>query len=285
MSLFNLNRGTEMQFVDLTLARKLENAEAEAAVACAEALRRLRPKTPAAVERIGGGTAVFVGVQSPVTQTIGLGLEGPVTEADMKRLERFYFRRSDDVRVEFCPLAHASVTGHFGKRGYRVVEYSNMLTLSLAAKAARTVKPRGFTVELVGDQDVRLWTETVCQGFAEHFPVTPELLELMQMFGSAPGTSCHLARVDGKAAGGAALSLRGEVAGLFGASTLPEFRQRGIQTALVQIRLADARAAGCALAISIAQPGSVSHRNMERQGFNVAYTRVKFQKDRKASKG
>jgi GNAT superfamily N-acetyltransferase len=271
-----------MQFVDLKLARKLETAEAEAAVACAEALR-LRPKARAAVERIGGGTAVFAGVQSPVTQAIGLGLDGPVTEAEVKRLERFFFRRHDDVRVELCPLAHPSLTEHFGKRGYRVVEYSNVLTLPLGPKAARIAKARGIGIELVSEPDVRLWTETVCQGFAEHFPVTPQLKELMSPFALVAGIQCYLARVDGKPAGGAALGLRGDVAGLFGASTLPEFRNRGIQTALVHVRLAAARAAGCTMALCIAQPGSASHRNMERQGFSVAYTRVKFQKDWKPS--
>lgn len=268
-----------MQFVDLDLARKLEAAEAEGAVACVEALRRLRPKARAAVEQIGGGTAVFAGIQSPVTQAIGIGLEGPVPEAEVKRLERFYYRRGDDVRVEVCPLAHPSVTELFGQRGYRVVEYSNVLTRPVAAKTARGARPQGFTIEAAGANDARLWTETVCQGFAEHFPVTPELLELMLMFAGSPGATCYLARADGKAAGGATLSVRGKVAGLFGASTLPEFRNRGIQTALLRTRLAAAKAAGCEIAMSIAQPGSASHRNMERQGFHVAYTRVKFQKD------
>ena len=267
-----------MEFINLDLARKLEMAEAEAAVACAEALRRLRPKVRPAVERIGGGVAVFVGVQSPVTQTIGIGLHGPVTEAEVKRLERFYFGRRDDVRVELCPLAHPSVTELFGQRGYRVVEYSNMLIRPLDGRVSARTRHSGFTIEPLADNDGPVWAETVCRGFAEHFPVTPELQEMMVMFASAPGTSCFLARVDGKPAGGAALGIRGSVAGFFGASTLPAFRNRGIQSALVRARLAAAKTAGCELAMCIAQPGTASHRNMERDGFSVAYTRVKFQK-------
>src|ERR1700722_7171571 len=136
-----------MQFVSLEVARRLEGTEAQAATACAEAFRKLRPKARPAVERIAGGTAVFVGIQSPVTQTIGVGLEGAVTEAEVKRLERFYFRRGDDVRVGLCPLAHGSVTEIFGKRGYRVVEYSNTLTRPLGTGLSRSARPRGFTIE------------------------------------------------------------------------------------------------------------------------------------------
>jgi len=82
-------------------------------------------------------------------------------------------------------------------------------------------------------------------------------------------------------AGGATLALRGTVAGLFGASTLPDFRKHGVQTALLQARLRRAAEAGCEMAVSLAQPGSVSQRNIMRQGFRVLYTRVKFEREAK----
>jgi GNAT superfamily N-acetyltransferase len=82
--------------------------------------------------------------------------------------------------------------------------------------------------------------------------------------------------VDGVIAGGAAVSAQHGVCGLFGASTLPAFRRRGAQSALLATRLAWAREKGCDLAVSITQPGSISHRNIERSGFRVAYTRTKL---------
>jgi GNAT superfamily N-acetyltransferase len=66
---------------------------------------------------------------------------------------------------------------------------------------------------------------------------------------------------------------------LGGASTLPEFRRRGVQTALQHARLTFAAGAGCDLATTITQPGSASQRNAERRGFHVIYTRVKFLKE------
>jgi GNAT superfamily N-acetyltransferase len=91
-------------------------------------------------------------------------------------------------------------------------------------------------------------------------------------------TECYLAYVDGRLAGGATVAIRGRIAGLFGASTLPDFRRQGVQTALLIARLRRAAEEGCDLAVSLAAPGSVSQRNIIRHGFRVLYTRVKFER-------
>ncbi len=264
--------------LDLALARRLEHAEAQAAVESADALQRMRPGAQAAVERIAGGVAVFTGVDSPLTQAVEVGLWGPVTAEELDNLESFYTSRGDAVRVELCPLADASVIELFGKRNYGVTEFSNVLLRPLSLGETWAGAPRGLVIEKIGEKDAELWAGTVAQGFAEQFPVTPQLLEVVQMFAYCPGAECYLARWEAEPAGGSSLSLRDGVAGLFGASTLPAFRKRGIQTALLHHRLARGVAEGCDIAMSIAQPGSASHRNIERQGFRVAYTRVKFQK-------
>jgi GNAT superfamily N-acetyltransferase len=114
------------------------------------------------------------------------------------------------------------------------------------------------------------------QGFAEHFPPTDALVETMQGFFRRREACCFLAFAEGTAAGGGVVSAHGGVGGLFGASTLPAFRRRGVQAALLAERLRWAQTLGCDLAASIAQPGSASQRNLERAGFRVAYTRTKL---------
>ena len=263
-------------FADLGLARRLENKEARSGAICAEALARLHPESGAAVEEIAGGYAIFAGAGSPLTQAIGLGLNGAVSDAEVDRLESFYRSRGDAVRVELCPLGDASLVELFGRRGYRVTEYSNVLVRLLNRSEAWPPAATGISVEQVEEKDADLWARTVAQGFAEHFAVTPELLQVMVLFFRNPVARCFLARVDGEPAGGAALSILEGIAGVQGASTLPAFRNRGVQTALLGTRLAVAVSEGCELAMSSAQPGSASQRNVERQGFCVAYTRSKF---------
>lgn len=264
--------------LDAALSRRIELAEAQAAVEGAETFEKLRPGSRAAVEEIGGGYAVFCGANSPITQAVGLGLDGAVSEAEFDKLEEFYRSRNEPVRVETSPLADASLIELFGKRGYGVTEFTNVMARPTERDEKWPEPPPGVTVESAGLSQIDLWTLTVSQGFAEHFPVTQELMEVMRMFAQGPSAECYLGRVDGKVAGGATVAIRNGVAGLFGASTLPVFRNRGVQTALLHTRLRRAAEAGCDLAVSLARPGSTSQRNIVRQGFVVLYTRVKFER-------
>jgi len=268
-------------FLDLDLARRIEMAECHAAVDTVQALERVRPESGAAAESIAGGFAIYAGANSPVTQAVGIGLNGTVSEEDFNRLEAFYRSRSEPVRVEACPLADASLFEHFGKHGYRVTEFTNVMARPLNNRDATETWPPpapGVTVERAGKGQMDLWTLTVSQGFSENAAVPQELLDVMKMFAEGPRAECYLARVDGKVAGGGTLALSDGVAGLFGASTLIDFRKRGVQTALLHARLARAVEAGCDLAVCLARPGSTSQRNVVRSGFQVLYTRVKFER-------
>jgi ribosomal protein S18 acetylase RimI-like enzyme len=84
----------------------------------------------------------------------------------------------------------------------------------------------------------------------------------------------YLARVDGEPAGAALLAVDDAIGYLANASTLPEYRRRGVQTALIARRIADAVAAGCEAVCSGATFGSPSQRNLQRAGLQVAYTKA-----------
>lgn len=268
----------EYPLLSLELAREIELAEAEAAVACAERLAAAHGNGAGAVSSIAGGYAVYCGANSPVTQAVGLGLNGAVSKEEFDLLEEFYFSREEPVRVETCPMADGSLIEHYRERGYHVSEFSNVMVRPVE-KTAATALPAGIEIQKAGDGEINLWTLTVAQGFAEHFPVTQELLGIMRLFADGKNTECYFARVEGKIAGGATLALRGRIAGLFGASTLPQFRNRGVQTALLYRRMQRAAEEGCELAMSIALPGSASERNITRRGFRTLYTRAKFEKE------
>ena len=86
----------------------------------------------------------------------------------------------------------------------------------------------------------------------------------------------YLARIDGKPAAAAKLFVKDGV-GLFpDAATRPEFRGRGLQTALLRHRAAVAAQAGAELTYSLAAFGSTSHHNMERIGMRVLCSRLIF---------
>jgi GNAT superfamily N-acetyltransferase len=116
------------------------------------------------------------------------------------------------------------------------------------------------------------------EGFSEGREATAE--EAQAVTDSCHGFERLLATVDGERAGGAATNYHEGAAALCGDATLPRFRGRGVQTALIARRLRDAREAGCDLAIACVIPGSGSHRNYERLGFRLAYMRVNVMRNR-----
>jgi GNAT superfamily N-acetyltransferase len=87
---------------------------------------------------------------------------------------------------------------------------------------------------------------------------------------------CFLAGLNGQPGAAGTLCLHEGVAVFGGASTVPEMRRRGLQSALLQARMRYAVTQGCELAMMVSEVGSQSQRNAERSGFRIAYTRTKW---------
>jgi hypothetical protein len=252
------------------LARRLEAAEALIGVACAQAHQRLDPAVGATVLEVAGGYAIFVGAESPLTHAIGLGMRGEVRADELDRMEEFYRERDALVSLELCPLAHASLIELLGERGYRMTEFNNALVRPLAGAE---FAPAGAARPADADEE-QLWSRTVGSGFLEKDQLTPEEMDVGRAIWHMPGARCYLSCVGGRAAAGAAMAVHSGLATLFADSTMLGFRGAGLQSGLIRERLRAAVEAGCDLATASTMPGSISQRNYERNGFQVAYTKI-----------
>ena len=258
-------------FVDLAFARRLEMAET-ITPDCVEALSQYDLSQPIAAEVIAGGTAFFGGVTYPANQVVGMGLYGEVSTADVDRVEEFFHSRGVACAIVVSPLADVSLTALLAPRGYRIQEFNSVLIRRINPEEPFT-EPAGIAVERVTPATAKPWMRAVAKGFSE-FGSVPE--EVFGTFGCLPGALAFLARIEGEIVGGCGGRVIPEarIASLFGTSTLPEFRGRGVQTALIARRLHEAAKAGCEYAVVSTLPGSGSQRNMERRGFRVAYTKL-----------
>jgi hypothetical protein len=90
------------------------------------------------------------------------------------------------------------------------------------------------------------------------------------------GWSLYLARVNGQPAAAATLYVLDDVGYLADSATDPSFRRRGVHVALLRRRMRDAGVSGADLVFSGAEPFSSSHRNMERVGMRLQFTRAKW---------
>ena len=267
-------------FSDRALAQRLERTEARANAAFVEARARSEPGLGACWTDVAGTWAMFDGAGSPLTQTFGLGLFEPVGDHELSLLEAFFHSRGADVFHEVSPMADPGLLALLTARGYVPLEFSSVLTRATEAPiddAPRDLASGVVTVRAIDARDAMVWCETSVNGWRSE---GEELAEFVRQFGAlssqAAGTTCFLAEQQGVPIGAAAMSIFGDVALLAGASTVPAGRRQGAQRALLAARLRHAAAAGVPLAMMAAAPGSASQRNAERQGFRMAYTRLKW---------
>jgi hypothetical protein len=261
-------------FSDSSLARRLERTEAHGNMAFVESRARLEPAVGAGWEDHGGTWAMYDGPESPLTQTFGLGLFSVPTGEQVEALEQFFSTRGAATQHEVCTMADAGVLPLLGARGYAPVEWSTVLVQRLGA--AGTPAFPGLHVREIHSDDADQWADVAAAGWSEE----PALRDFIRALGHvsvhAADTLCYLALIDDTPVASASLHLHEGVALLAGASTIPRFRQRGAQQALLSHRLVAAAGRGCDLAMMVTTPGSASQRNAQRAGFSVAYSRVKW---------
>src|ERR1022692_4304044 len=111
-----------MLFSDLALSRRLERAEGHACAQFAAARRRLFPDSGAEWIECAGAYAVFDRIDSPATQTFGLGIFEELTAASLDVYERFFLYRGAQVLHEVSPLVGAGALDLLCARQYRPIE-------------------------------------------------------------------------------------------------------------------------------------------------------------------
>lgn len=269
---------------DLALARRLEKAEAQSNVEFVNARAKAFPDSGAEWIEVAGAYAMFDGVTSPLTQTFGLGMFETVTEADMERVEKFFRDRGAPVFHEVSPLADLSLLDLLNGRGYQPIEFTSVMFRPLRPGVSLAApRDEGLRVRVVGESEYDVWARTASKGWSEFPELADFMLDLSRISASRSGAVSFLSELDGEPIATGALSICEGVALLAGASTVPEGRRRGAQLALLESRLSHAVEQGCDLAMMCALPGSASQRNAERQGFRIAYTRVKWRLGQPAS--
>jgi len=223
-----------------------------------------------------GGRAMFDGVSSPITQTFGLGLFEPVTEAVLDRIEQFFVERGAPVFHEVSPLADPAFIALLNARRYQPIEFTSVMYQPI--DRAVDVRPESAVqVRRIRPDEGEMWGRIAAAGWG-----MPDAATFMSDLGRASAAidsaRLYVAELDARPIATATLHIDDGVAFLAGASTIPDGRRHGAQRALLHQRLRDGADAGCDIAMMGALPGSASQRNAERHGFRIAYTRVKWQR-------
>jgi len=275
-----MNAGREPLFCDTALAGRIERAEVQLIAQSSEAARR-RAGTAGFAIPVAGGVASFAGEGSPYNKVAGLGFGGVPDPAALDEIEKAFATCGSPVQVELAHLADPAIAPLLAGRGYRLESFENVLGRALTGEPQR-VMPPGVEVRPSGEEEFETWLDVVAEGSVHpdtqgvpwHEEFSREAIIGAERDSAAAGDVRYAALRDGIIVGGGTMRMAEGVAQLTGAATAPAHRRRGVQTALLSARLADAAAAGCDVAVIITQPGSKSQQNAQRQGFDLLYTRA-----------
>jgi GNAT superfamily N-acetyltransferase len=270
-------------FVSTTLAARIERAEARLSRSFGEAVLARGTQAGAFVEQIDEGVAVYAGPSSPMNKMIGVGFGTFPPDDRLRAVEERFLERGAALQAEVSTVADPAFAAELTRRGYILQGFENVSGRAITSRDAGDDRSDVIEVALSDDDDLAHWLAVMITGFlqpdlqgVQAEPLPPrETLEraLGDTFG-IPGLRRYAARVDGQLAGVATLCLDEGFGQLCGAATLPAFRRRGVQTALLRRRLADAFDERCELALMTTQPGSKSEENGQRQGFQLLYSRA-----------
>ena len=267
---------------DRAFAARIERSVTRDLAIYARTCRRLDPHLSNAHLDFAGGTALFLAPGSPVNMVYGAGFEGPVSPSEFDSVERFYAERGTRAAISLSPLADRSLIAQLGARGWMIADFEDVLVQELLQGAVPTGFERNdarpeVSVRVARDAaDRAIWAVVSSGAFTAPEPPDAEVTRLGEAMAARDDVTLLVAVVDGEDAGTGALWIDDHMGWLLGDATLPQYRRRGAQSALVAHRTRLAAEAGCEFAVTEARPGSVSHRTMERAGYRVVYTRVEL---------
>ena len=262
--------------VDLRLVERLEATSATASLDLIDGIKSLDPGTAAEARVFGRGALVAMGQGRYVNRAIGVTTaELSVVEVD--EIEAFFAERDLPSMIELSSWAPKPTLAELAQRNYVPMWFRSVFALSPTLTFATS--RAGLRIEPVEAGDEPRWLDVFARGFeAEQGELRVANDEIGRASRIAPNAHTFLAYIDDEVVGCGSVQFVDGIAWLGGAATIPEFRQRGVQAALVAHRLSLAAEAGCELAAVSALCDGPSARNIVRLGFQHIHTQVVVQR-------
>lgn len=218
----------------------------------------------ARTQTFSGGQLVSLGPQRYVNRL--LCTELTLSESDLDRTIAFFTSREMSPSIQISSLADPDTTDMLRKQGFTLDWQRSVLAGPTTAVPGRT-SPVEVAIAPVYDDELDEWLSVLAKG---NNALSPAARTISDEFGRAAhgisGAIDLLARVDGRAVACGSLQPVDGVGWLGGAATIPEFRRRGLQQTMLNMRIDIAGEAGCELVAATAVPDSSSMRNLERAG-------------------
>jgi hypothetical protein len=269
--------------VSRKLSQEIELIEANSA----ESLFRHAPEEYVsqqglAVQRLGSAVMHLARHRNKIgfNTVIGLGMRSPATVQQIERIQDWFASHGvHRFAIELSPAALPHELGAWLSRR----RYRKRPGMAKFHRGAGLVGRPQTTLRIreIGPERVRDWNRVLISVYPNH---GPHLLWAESRIGK-PGWRHYVAFAGRTPVAVGAMYIADGVARLLDGVTTKMHRRRGAQSAMIARRLADGLDEGCRLFSSEAvTPSShrshVSHRNLMRAGFELAYVRTDYVHER-----
>ncbi len=208
-------------------------------------------------------------------RVMGLGRDRVPTDAELDSVARFFADAGVRYTVAVAPGPLADdLAGRLFERGFMPTYAWMKFRRGLEAPGDVSTD---LSISEVGVEHAEAFGRVIMGSFG----LPPAFEDWIAALVGRPGWRCFLAFAGDRPAAAGALYLAGESGWLALGGTLPEFRRRGAQNAILAARLEAAAEAGCAFVVTetgeqVEGRPSHSYRNIVRAGFEPAYVRPNY---------
>lgn len=224
------------------------------------------------IQKFGNATAFSVkNIPGPSFNTVK-GL----TDEDKKMIPEiieFYSNKEIPVKFEVTPSQSSSeLLEQLAKAGFYQNDFHTSLYTSLPPSLNWIDSP--ISVRRLEKHEMDVFAEIYIAGFEMPGFLKSGIAQNNKILFDSENWYFYLASLGDVSAGTGVLFIKDGVGTLAAATTIPSFRNKGIQNALIIERLKTAKLMGCNLVTGQAKFGSTSQNNMEKAGLSIAYTKA-----------
>jgi len=207
-----------------------------------------------------------------VNRAIALGMGEPLTVAGLRALkDEFASYGLKNFALQISPHGMRGLgSEQIAETG--LVEREHWVKLLRGNGKVADIPADGIVVREVEAGDFLGFGDVSVRGFGR----PPIIAHWMGATVGDPRWRHYLAWIDGQPAGAAALYWQDDYAWLGIGSTLPEYRQRGVQQRLIAARLQAGLALGVKYFVAETESRNVSCGNLQKAGFEVVYERCNY---------
>lgn len=223
---------------------------------------------------LSGGAACFSEFNSYLSQVVGWGFATSPNQfkSELEHFERFYKAQNHArVDIELCPFVGNELAVFLSKRGYKITELNTVSALDLKTYIPLDSEINPLEIKKVTCAEAEEWASQMAIGFG-YTAAKNQFFHYVH----AKGVNAFAVYDQESIVAGGVVAVHDKFCDLGLSSTHLGYRGRGLHKKLLAARLNFAKKQDLSWAMVTTKPGTVSDVNVQKMGFQCAYTRIKM---------